>query len=147
MNGDLDEAEKNEKQAGKTLKSHDLTKILEIKILLKKQKYEQAVAIVRTIRTDDNDYLVNSILLAQALKRQNAQDIELYCKKILEHKKDDKIAITNLYKVYKSNLDWSECKKLLKTIRKYKTLDKMNLKIEDKIVENNLEQQVNTELS
>jgi hypothetical protein len=146
LNGNLKGAEKNRKQAEKILKNHDLTKVLESQILLNKQKYEQATAVVKTIKVD-NSYLIDNISLTQALRKQDTQNIELCCKKILEYRKGDETAITNLYKAYKSSLDWFECKKLLKMIKKYKIFDRTNLEIENQIVENNLKQQVNAELS
>jgi hypothetical protein len=142
FNNDIKSAEQKNKQAEKTIKNCDLTSILRGQILLNKRRYQESIDIIKTVKNDKiaNLYFIDSILLAQAIDWRNKTDIKLYGEKILRHDKNNIPTIRMLYEIYRSELNWIECDKLLKVIKKHKMFSKTEIKNESKLIEANLRQ-------
>ncbi|MDR2760669.1 MAG: hypothetical protein LBB09_02370 [Rickettsiales bacterium] len=137
LNGNARPAEKKLGEAKKILGDCDLMRIVESQILLKKEKYQAAADVFKTVEPGEN-YFIDNINLTRSLKSKNQPDIEFFCKKILKYRANDRWAMINLYRVYRENLNWPECKNLLRTIKKYAAFSDEDIRIEKKIIETNL---------
>jgi lipopolysaccharide biosynthesis regulator YciM len=142
FNNDIKSAERKNKQAEKTIKNCDLTKILKGQILLNKQKYQESINVIKTIKNDKitNLYFIDNILLTQAINQCDEVNVKLCGERILERDKNNNLAVKTLYEIYRNELNWIECAKLLKIIKKYKIFSETKIKNENKLIGINLQQ-------
>jgi lipopolysaccharide biosynthesis regulator YciM len=141
FNNNIKSAEYTAKQAEKTVKNNNLTRFLRGQILLNKQKYQESIDVIKTIKNDkigDLNYFINNIMFAQAVNQSNRENIKLYGKKVLEEDKSNRSAIVSLYKIYREELNWVGCNDLLVIIKKHKIFSKEEIKNEGKIIDLNL---------
>lgn len=143
LNNNVKLAEKSLHKANKIIKHNDLSSVLETQIAYNQDKHEKVGNMFNLMKSSlvNKEYVINTMLLKQAIRENNNQNIIEYANKVLEHIANDSQALTSLYFAYKNNQEWKKCKQLLKTIKKENIFDKNDLKSEQEIIDNELKKQ------
>lgn len=123
--GDYKHSEKKQKESVKYIKNSILSDLLKAKILHKEKKYIESAKIFNTIKLPniDTNFIAIKLKFHNARQKGDKVRIKKYAKQILLIKPYDEKAITELFKVYKNEKNWSKTEEYLNQAIKLKIFD------------------------
>ena len=137
LNKNFSAVNKYIEKAKSFLPTKQLTRLIEIETAVVLKDYSRSLNLLRTIN-DKKTYLLDSILLQEYIKQNNVSLIQKTAERILLNNKDDQLAITSLYEIYRNNSNWIKCKELLKIIKDKSYFTKDKLKVETQLIDLNI---------
>ena len=133
LNNNTSTANKYLQKADSFIPKRQLTNLIGIESNIVSKDYSKSLKLLKNIN-DKKSYIQDTILLREYIDDGNNDLIQETAERLLLNKKYDQLAVVNLYKIYKSNANWSKCDELLKIIKEQKYFPKDKLKIETQLV-------------